>query len=38
MKTNPEALKKLYVAMGGNEEDFTDISLTPNMIKALADV
>lgn len=38
MKTNPEALKKLYVAMGGNEEDVADISLTPDMIEALADI
>lgn len=38
MKTIPEALKKLYVAMGGNEEDVADISLTPDMIEALADI
>lgn len=38
MKTNPEALKKFYVAIGGNEEDVMDISLMPDMIEALANV
>lgn len=38
MKTIPEALKDLYVAMGGDAADVADISLTPDMIEALADV
>lgn len=38
MKTIPEALKDLYVAMGGDAADVADISLTPDMIEALADI
>lgn len=38
MKTNPEALKKLYAAMGGNEEDVENLTVTPDVIEAIADI
>ena len=36
--TNVEALKKLYVAMGGDADDVADINLTSDMISAIADI
>lgn len=38
MKTIPEALKDLYVAMGGDAEDVANLTVTPDVIEALADV
>lgn len=38
MKTIPEALKALYVAMGGDEADVANLTVTPDVIEALADV
>ena len=35
---NVEALKELYVAMGGAAEDVENLSLNAEVIKALADV
>ena len=35
---NLEALKALYVAMGGNEEDVANLTLNAEVIAALADV
>ena len=36
--TNVEALKALYVAMGGAEEDVANLTLNSEVIAALADV
>ena len=36
MDNTIDALKNLYVAMGGNEEDDANLSLTPDMINAIA--
>lgn len=38
MKTIPEALKALYVAMGGDAADVANLTVTPDVIEALADV
>ena len=38
MKTNPEALKKLYEALGGASADVENLSLTPDLIEAIAEV
>lgn len=38
MKTNPEALKKLYEALGGVSADVENLSLTPDIIEAIAEV
>lgn len=35
---NVEALKDLYVAMGGDPDDVKDLTLNAEIIKALADV
>ena len=35
---NVEALKELYVAMGGDAEDVADLSLNAEIIAAMADV
>lgn len=35
---NVEALKALYVAMGGDAEDVADLSLNAEIIAAMADV
>lgn len=34
--TTPEALKNLYVALGGNEEDVANLVITPDVINAIA--
>lgn len=36
MNTTVEALKNLYVALGGNAEDFEEISLIPDAVNAIA--
>jgi hypothetical protein len=36
MDNTIDALKNLYVAMGGNEDDVADLSITPDMINAIA--
>ena len=36
--TNVEALKLLYVALGGDEDDVADISTNADMIAAIAEV
>ena len=33
-----EALKKLYVAMGGDADDVENLNITPEMISAIADI
>lgn len=33
-----EALKKLYVAMGGDADDVENLTITPEMISAIADI
>lgn len=38
MNTTVEALKALYVALGGTAADVADIVLIPDMIKAIAAV
>ena len=38
MKTIIEALQSLYVAMGGQAADVADLTVTPDMIDAIADV
>lgn len=38
MDNNVEALKALYVALGGDADDVADISLISEMIKAIATV
>lgn len=38
MDTNIDALKNLYVALGGNIEDVENINTTPDMINAIATV
>ena len=38
MKTIIEALQDLYVAMGGQAADVADLTVTPDMIDAIADV
>lgn len=36
MNLTVEALKELYIALGGNATNVADITLTPDMIKAIA--
>lgn len=38
MTNNIEALKKLYVAMGGQAADVANLTITPEIISAIADV
>lgn len=38
MKTIPEALKDLYVAMGGTAADVANLTLTPDVINAIAEI
>lgn len=38
MDNNVDALKALYVALGGDADDVADISLISDMIKAIATV
>ena len=38
MDTNIDALKNLYVALGGNIEDVEGVNTTPDMINAIATV
>lgn len=38
MNTTVEALKNLYVALGGSADDVANITLIPDMINALATV
>ena len=38
MAQTVDALKTLYVALGGNAEDVADVNLIPNMIIAIATV
>lgn len=38
MKQTVDALKALYVALGGNAEDVANITLIPDMILAIAEV
>ena len=38
MKQTVDALKALYVALGGNAEDVVNITLIPDMIFAIAEV
>jgi len=38
MKQTVDALKALFVALGGNAEDVTNITLIPDMILAIAEV
>lgn len=34
--TTPEALKNLYVALGGEEADVENLTITPDVINAIA--
>ena len=36
MNLTVEALKELYIALGGNATNVADITLTPDMIRAIA--
>lgn len=36
MDTTVDALKNLYVALGGNADDVADIVIIPDMINAIA--
>lgn len=36
--TNVEALKNLYVALGGNEADVANLTINADVIEAMADV
>ena len=36
MNLTVEALKELYIALGGNAPNVADITLTPDMIRAIA--
>lgn len=38
MDTTVDALKNLYVALGGEAADVADITLIPDMINAIADL
>lgn len=38
MKQTVDALKALYVALGGSAEDVADVNLIPDMINAIATV
>lgn len=38
MTQTVDALKALYVALGGNAEDVADVNLIPDMIEAIATV
>lgn len=38
MRQTVDALKALYVALGGNAEDVAEINLIPDMINAIATV
>ena len=38
MNTTVEALKALYVALGGDADDVANISIIPDMINAIAEV
>lgn len=38
MKTTPQALKKLYESLGGASADVENLSLTPDLIEAIAEV
>lgn len=38
MKKNVDALKTLYVALGGDADDVADITKIPDMIEAIATV
>ena len=38
MKQTVDALKVLYVALGGNADDVAEINLIPDMIEAIATV
>ena len=38
MKQTVDALKVLYVALGGNADDVADVNLIPDMINAIATV